>query len=53
MEVPVSISLVPSFDEPPQPEPEPAPEPVVPEPEMAAVGAANEEPPPVDQLGLF
>ena len=40
-------------DAPPQPEPEPAPEPVVPEPEMAAVGAAQDEPPPADQLGLF
>jgi uracil-DNA glycosylase len=40
-------------DAPPQPQPEPDPDPVVPEPEMAAVGAAQEEPPPPDQLGLF
>jgi DNA polymerase len=37
-------------DPPPQPEPEP--QPAVPEPEMASVGAPQDEPP-ADQLGLF
>ena len=41
-------------DPPPQPEPEPEPEPVVPQAEMATVGAPqDDEPPPADQLGLF
>jgi uracil-DNA glycosylase len=42
-----------ALDPPPQPEPEPEPQPVVPEPEMASVGATSEELPPPDQLGLF
>jgi uracil-DNA glycosylase family 4 len=42
-----------ALDPPPQPEPEPEPEPVVPEPEMASVGAPQDELPPPDQLGLF
>jgi DNA polymerase len=37
----------------PPPQPEPEPEPVIPEPEMASVGARQDEPPPPDQLGLF
>jgi DNA polymerase len=40
-------------DPPPQPEPEPEAQPAVPEPEMASVGAPQDEPPPADQLGLF
>jgi len=38
---------------PPQAEPEPEPEPVVPEPELASVGAPQDEDPTPDQLGLF
>src|SRR4051812_23968387 len=44
-----------ALDAPPQPEPFEEPEPVVPEPELASVGAGapESEPPSAEQLGLF